>query len=135
MSKIDTARSWALNYQLLMSAVTDAAGDIKALGIECREFFVLTEIEDYPFPAELALRLSMPKPSVTVYLKKLEADGFVRREIDPEDLRRHRLIVTPKGRKVTARARAILSESFSARLARLTASERDVFQRLLEKLS
>jgi MarR family transcriptional regulator, temperature-dependent positive regulator of motility len=41
-----------------------------------------------------------------VYSKKLEADGFVRREIDPKDLRRHRLIVTSKGRKVaTPRSR------------------------------
>jgi len=41
----------------------------------------------------------MPKATVTVYLKRLEAAGFVRREIDPSDLRRHRLLLTATGRK------------------------------------
>jgi DNA-binding MarR family transcriptional regulator len=36
---------------------------------------------------------------VTVYLKRLEAAGFVRREIDPADLRRHRLLLTRPGVK------------------------------------
>jgi DNA-binding MarR family transcriptional regulator len=38
-----------------------------------------------------------PKATVTVYLKRLEAAGFVRREIDPSDRRRHRLLLTPPG--------------------------------------
>jgi len=36
-----------------------------------------------------------PKATVTVYLKRLEAAGFVRREIEPSDRRRHRLLLTP----------------------------------------
>jgi DNA-binding MarR family transcriptional regulator len=56
----------------------------------------------------------MPKPTVTVNLKSLEAKGFVRREIDPKDLRRHRLLVTPAGRKLLARGPALLSEAFGA---------------------
>ena len=61
-----------------------------ALGLEIKELFVLAEIDEHPHPAELAVKLSMPKPSVTVNLKRLEAAGFVRREIDTTDLRRHR---------------------------------------------
>ncbi len=77
----------------------------------------------------------MPKPTVTVNLKRLEAAGFVRREIDATDLRRHRLIVTPAGRKVMTRGLALLSEAFGARLARLTAAEQSELRALLEKLS
>ncbi len=47
----------------------------------------------------------MPKPTVTVYVKRLEAAGFLRREIDAADLRRHRLILTPEGRKAMTRGR------------------------------
>ncbi len=65
----------------------------------------------------------MPKPTVTVNVKRLEAAGFVRREIDATDLRRHRLIVTPAGRKAMTRGLALLSEAFGARLARLTAAQ------------
>lgn len=134
MAKINAAQIWSLNYRLLSSVIAGANDDIAALGLEIKEFFVLAEIEVCPFPAKLAVRLSMPKPTITVYVKSLEAAGFVRREIDPEDLRRHRLVVTPAGRKIATRASAVLTEAFGARLVRLSASERDEFQKLLEKL-
>jgi hypothetical protein len=65
-------------------------------------------------PAELAALLSMPKPSVTAYVKHLEAAGFVRREIDAGDLHRHRSIVTPAGAKPW-RAASHCSRARSAR--------------------
>src|SRR5688572_22111833 len=134
MAKIDAIRLWSLNYRLLMSVITGVAPDIAALGIETKELFVLAEIDEHPHPAELAQRLCMPKPSVTVYVKHLEAAGFVRREIDPEDLRRHRLLVTAAGRRIMTRGLTLLSEAFGARLARLSAGEQTQFAALLEKM-
>lgn len=135
MAKSNASQTWSLNYRLLSCVIAEANDDIAALGLEIKEFFVLAEIEVCPFPAQLAVRLSMPKPTITVYVKSLEAAGFVRREIDPEDLRRHRLVVTPAGKKVAARASTVLTEAFGVRLARLSSSERDELQRLLEKMS
>jgi DNA-binding MarR family transcriptional regulator len=135
MAKIDAIQLWSLNYRLLMSVITGVTPDIAALGIETKELFVLAEIDDHPHPAELAQRLCMPKPSVTVYLKHLEAAGFVRREIDPEDLRRHRLLVTPAGRRIMNRGLTLLSEAFGARLSRLSAAEQGELGALLEKMS
>ena len=109
MAKVDAAKLWSLNYRLLTSVITSVAPQIAALGIEIKELFVLAEIDDHPHPAELAVRLSMPKPSVTVYVKHLEAAGFVRREIDTSDLRRHRLQVTAAGRRIMTRGLALLS--------------------------
>jgi DNA-binding MarR family transcriptional regulator len=63
------------------------------------------------------------------------AANFVRREIDAGDLRRHRLNLTPAGRKVMVRGQALLSEAFGARLSRLNAAEQAQFAALLEKLS
>jgi len=133
--KIDAARIWSLNYRLLTSVITSVARDIGALGLEVKELFVLAEIDEHPHPAKLAARLSMPKPTVTVNLKRLEAAGLVRREIDAADLRRHRLMVTPAGRKLMTRGLALLSEAFGARLARLSAAEQTELKALLEKLS
>jgi DNA-binding MarR family transcriptional regulator len=76
----------------------------------------------------------MPKPSVTVYVKHLEAAGFVRREIDTNDLRRHRLQVTAAGRRIMTRGLALLSEAFGARLARLSAGEQTELGALLTKM-
>lgn len=112
MSKIDPARVWSLNYQLLMSVISAVADDIGALGLEPKELFVLAEVDEHPHPAELAATLCMPKPTITVYLKRLEAAGFLRREIDASDLRRHRMSVTPAGRKTMAQGLALLSGAF-----------------------
>jgi DNA-binding MarR family transcriptional regulator len=135
MTKIDAAKIWSLNYRLLMSVITSVSDDIAALGLETKELFVLAEIDDHPHPAELASILCMPKPTVTFNLKRLEAAGFVRREIDQGDLRRHRLIVTAPGRKAMTRALALLSDAFGARLTRLNGKEQAELKTLLEKLS
>ncbi len=103
MSTIDPAKLWSLNYRLLMSVIAAVAPRIAALGLETKELFLLGEVEAHPYPAELAAVLCMPKPTVTVYVKRLEAAGFLRREIDAADLRRHRLVVTPAGRKAISR--------------------------------
>lgn len=130
----DVGKIWSLNWQLMMSVITNVAPDIAALGLETKELFVLAEVEAHPHPAALATVLSMPKPTVTFYLKRLEAAGLVSREIDSADLRRHRLIVTAKGRKTMTKGLALLSSAFGARLSRLSAAEQGELARLLAKL-
>ena len=135
MPKTDVGKIWSLNYRLLMSVITSVASDITELGLETKELFVLAEVEAHPHPAELAGVLSMPKPTVTMYVKRLEAAGFLRREIDGADLRRHRLMLTSDGRKTMARGLALLSKAFGARLARLSSVQRSELATLLEKLN
>ncbi|WP_338867864.1 MarR family winged helix-turn-helix transcriptional regulator [Myxococcus stipitatus] len=135
MSKIDPARIWSLNHRLLMSVIASVASDITALGLETKELFVLSEVDDHPYPAELAASLCIPKPSVTLYVKRLEAAGFLRREIDTADLRRHRLHLTSAGRKVMQQGNALLSEAFALKLGRLSAAQQAELRALLEKMS
>jgi DNA-binding MarR family transcriptional regulator len=134
MAKNDAVELWSLNYRLLSSVIASVASDVGELGLEIKELFVLADIDAHPHPAELAVRLSMPKPTVTVYLKRLEAAGFVRREIDSNDLRRHRLLVTTAGRRAMKRGLSLLSEAFGARLSRLSATEQALLGALLEKM-
>jgi DNA-binding MarR family transcriptional regulator len=133
-AEIDAARIWSLNYRLLMIVITGVAAEIAELGLETKELFVLAEIDEHPHPAELADTLCMPRPTVTMNLKKLEAAGFVRREIDAADLRRHRLSLTPAGRKAMTRGMALLSRAFAERLGRLGAREQAQLKELLEKM-
>jgi DNA-binding MarR family transcriptional regulator len=135
MPKIDVGKIWSLNYRLLMAVITGVAPEITKLGLEVKELFVLAEVDAHPHPAELADILSMPKPTVTIYLKRLEAAGFVRREIHAADLRRHRLTLTPEGRKIMVRGLTLLSNAFGARLARLSSAQQAELAALLEKLS
>ncbi|WP_406814006.1 MarR family winged helix-turn-helix transcriptional regulator [Mycobacterium sp. M23085] len=134
MSAVDAAKIWSLNYRVLLSVISCAEADICALGLESKELFLLAEIDEHPYPAELAAALSMPKATVTLYLKRLEAAGFVRREIDPADLRRHRLLLTPAGRQAARKGLSLLSDEFDKRLGRLTAAQRNELKGLLEKI-
>ena len=134
MSLDDAAKIWSLNYRVLLSVISSVEADITALGLESKELFLLAEIDEHPYPAELAATLSMPKPTVTVYLKRLEAAGFVRREIDPADLRRHRLQLTPAGRQATKDGLALLSDAFGKRLERLTRAQQKELKNLLEQI-
>jgi DNA-binding MarR family transcriptional regulator len=135
MAKLDPAKIWSLNYRLLITVIASVTPDVSALGVETKELFLLSELDAHPHPAELATVLLMPKPTVTVTVKRLEAAGLVRREIDTADLRRHRLILTPAGRKTMTRGLAYLSDAYGARLARLTLAEQSQLKALLEKLS
>jgi DNA-binding MarR family transcriptional regulator len=134
MSAVDAAKIWSLNYRVLLSVIACAEADICALGLESKELFLLAEIDDHPYPAELAAAMSMPKATVTLYLKRLEAAGFVRREIDPADLRRHRLLLTESGRSAAADGLALLAGEFDKRLGRLTAVQQKELKNLLEKI-
>lgn len=135
MPKNNVGKIWALNYRLLMSVIADVTPDINELGLETKELFLLAEVDSNPHPAELACVLSMPKPTVTTYIKRLEAAGFLRREINAADLRRHRLTLTPEGRKAMTNGFALLSKAFDARLGRLSSTQQAEFATMLEKLS
>src|SRR6476659_10536167 len=115
----DAAKIWSLNYRVLLSVIASVEADITALGLDSKSLFLLAEVDEHPYPAELAATMCMPKATVTVYLKRLEAAGFVRREIDTTDLRRHRLELTPAGRRATNDGLALLSAAFGKRLQRL----------------
>jgi DNA-binding MarR family transcriptional regulator len=134
MAKIDITKLWALNYRLITAVIGEVAPALRELGIEVKELFLLAELEAHPHPAALAEALLIPKPSVTVYVKRLEAAELVKREIDNADLRRHKLSLTPEGRKVMTGGLALLAEAFGQRLARLTATQQAELKSLLEKM-
>ena len=134
MPDVSAASIWRLNHRVLTSVLNDCTADFEALGLEPKEFFVLAEVDECRYPAALATRLATPKASVTVYLKTLEAASLIRREIDQDDLRRHRIVLTTRGRNTLSQAQSILARAFQGSLAALSTAERTEFQRLLEKV-
>jgi DNA-binding MarR family transcriptional regulator len=126
---------WTLNFNLSLSVMAEVAPSIRGLRVEMKEFFLLTALDDNPNPADLARALMTPKPTVTFMVKRMEAAGYIKRELEPDDLRRFRLTLTAPGRKAMEKARAIFEEAFGRRLARLTQAQRAELQRLLEQMS
>jgi DNA-binding MarR family transcriptional regulator len=134
MQSIDPATLWSLHYRMTASVIAEIGPRLSALGLEAKELFVLAGIDELPYPADLADTLCIPRPTVTTNLKRLEAAGLVRREIDPSDLRRHRLHVTDAGREVAAAGMEILVGAFGARLARLAPGQQAELKALLEAM-
>ena len=130
----DGARIWGLNFRLSTEVLGDATTGIEELGIEAKEFFVLDGVEELSYPAEIARRLSMSRPALTLHLRNLEQKGFLTREVDRADLRRHRLTLTARGNEVARTARRLIAETYDARLDRLSVAEKKRFGKLLAKL-
>jgi DNA-binding MarR family transcriptional regulator len=66
-------------WQLIQSVMDESEPALGALGLSPKAFFLLEEVGDHPFPAELARRMHLPPPTVTYLVKQLEALGFVER--------------------------------------------------------
>jgi len=69
-------------------------------------FLVLWERDDLTVKA-LGERLYLDSGTITPLLKRLEARGFVERRKDDEDERQVRVLLTPAGRALRAKALAI----------------------------
>lgn len=132
---MNPATVWSLHYRITVSVIAEIGPQLARLGLDGKELFVLAGIDELPYPADLADSLCIPRPTVTTNLKRLEAAGLVRREIDPSDLRRHRLHLTEAGQEVARAGMEILAEAFGARLARLTPDRQAELQGLLEDMA
>jgi len=135
MRKISPWTLWTLNFRVMTSLMTDVAPRIRALRLEMKEFLLLSELDEHPNPADLARALVTPKPSVTFMVKRMEALGYLRRELQSDDLRRFRLTLTPSGRRAMERAREIFDEEFGRRLSRLTQAQRVELMRIFERMA
>ncbi|BBL82238.1 MarR family winged helix-turn-helix transcriptional regulator [Thermus thermophilus] len=104
------------------------------LGLSGLEAWLLKVLSQRPYPSDAARAMGLPPPTVSHMVRRLERAGFLAREVDPEDLRRHRLRLTPKGARALRRAEALMAEAFARRASRLQEGERAELLRLFAKL-
>src|ERR1700724_2793673 len=93
---------WGLllrNVSVFPPVVEKADPGLSLLELDTKRLFILCMVDANAFPADLARVLSMPKPSMTFLIKKLEESGYLRRQGEKGDLRRYRLTITPAGIK------------------------------------
>jgi DNA-binding MarR family transcriptional regulator len=135
MRKMSPWSLWTLNLRVMTSLMADVAPRLRQLRLEIKEFLLLSELDEHPNPADLARALVTPKPSVTFIVKRMEAVGYVRRELQRDDLRRFRLTLTPSGRSAMESAREIFDEEFGRRLSRLTQAQQLELMRIFERMA
>lgn len=136
-----TARFDAENADPLLSPIASVGRKLfdvfeREVGMIPPVYFMLDAVasEDGISQAQLGRLFEVAPTRVTRLAQKMEADGFVRRERDPEDNRVVRIRLTAEGRQMfeTASGR---HRAFSSKLQKaLENSERKELQRLLAKL-
>jgi len=104
------------------------------LELDAKRLFILCMVDANPFPADLARALSMPKPSMTFLIKKLEESGYLRRQGEKGDLRRYRLTITPAGIKARDKGAEAVNRIFGASLNRLSAADQATLSRIVDQL-
>jgi DNA-binding MarR family transcriptional regulator len=119
-----------------------ARSDIQAAlaehGLATSDYGVVVALADFGelSQQQLADRLDADKSHVVRLIDQLEQRGLVTRAADPTDRRRHRIELTPAGRKLSRAVMPIAETAEAAHLETLSASERrtlaDLLRRVLE---
>ena len=130
-------RPWELllrNVNVLHSVLEKAEPELSLLELDSKRLFILCTVEANAFPADLARALSMPKPSLTFLVKKLEESGYLRRQGEKGDLRRYRLTITPTGIKARDKGAEAVNRIFGASLNSLSAADQATLSRIIDQL-
>jgi len=104
-------------------------------GLAPAALYLLAAVERHPYPTELAREFGLPAPSVSRWLRDLETQGYLVRATVPEDLRRYRLELTPRGAQVRAAVQAGVAREMGVLLGRLQPGERGELLRLLRAVA
>ena len=130
-------RPWELllrNVNVIHAALERAEPELSLLELDAKRLFILCMVDAHPFPADLARALSLPKPSMTFLIKKLEESGYLRRQGEKGDLRRYRLTITPAGIKARDKGDEAVNRIFGACLNRLSAVDQATLSRIVDQL-
>ncbi len=125
----------ALGYAFTHALYTEAKELLVKEGLSPRKAHLLGLLaKGVDLPSQLAELLEVHPSQVSHLLAALEEEGLVERSPDPQDRRKVKLFLTPKGREAAARAEALWLSVFGRRLARLSPEEQAAFLRILRKL-
>ncbi|MFH1474491.1 MAG: MarR family transcriptional regulator [Chloroflexota bacterium] len=84
---------------------------------------------------EIGEMLHLAAPTVTSMLKRMERNGTIAREADPDDQRVTRVRLTPAGQALDGELRGILAQSLGQILDSMTDDDRRQLARLLDVLA
>jgi DNA-binding MarR family transcriptional regulator len=123
--------------RLGFSAKDHSHGAFEGTGLSPFHYAVLALLEEDPRETQAAIAdaLGYDRSHVVRLLDELEERDLVVRKRDPEDRRRHVVKMTPEGRKMLAKLRAIVARLEDHFLAPLDRDDRAVLHALLVRLA
>ncbi len=114
--------------------------EVLPYGFTLKQFYVLRQLKGKGVlnPSEIADMLYCDRPTATVVIKNMEKQGWVKRDLDPDDSRRIKVTLKPAGQmKMKEIARKLIDskkKSFDP-LSCFTSREKEQFTKLLAKLN
>ena len=93
----------------------------------------LNHCKEPPCPRDVEEAFHLSHPTVSGILSRLEQKGFIRLLPDPEDGRRKRIHILPKGRQCHDLMHRTIQENEERLVADFTPEEREQFARLLQR--
>lgn len=82
----------------------------------------------------LSEELLIDKTTTAKAIRKLETEGYIRRETDPEDQRYNRLYLTDEGKRIVPEVRAVLEEVTRLSREGLSDEEYELLLNLLQRM-
>lgn len=100
------------------------------------QFFMLIAVESYGrcTMGTLARNMKIRMPTATGIIARMVSAGLVKRQSDPSDRRSVIVTVTPKGARLIAAFKVVLSDRWAAALKGLDAAELRQFHAIILKL-
>jgi DNA-binding MarR family transcriptional regulator len=122
-------------WQLLHSILKEATPGLRKLGLDTREFLLLSKLQEFPHPAQLAEELFLPASTITLLTKTLEKQEIILRCTDKADLRRFRFEITVKGAGLLKDAKRIVEEIMGRRVDKLSPNQLKQLRTLIDLLT
>jgi len=119
------------------AAQEEVEGELGEVGLSLARLAALRVLSDagesLPL-TQLAEKLSCVKSNITQLVDRLEADGLVRRQLDPKDRRARLAALTPAGRSACREGTRVQEAAEQRWLRKLSAAESRQLAGLLTKL-
>ncbi|MEX1071389.1 MAG: MarR family transcriptional regulator [Anaerolineales bacterium] len=108
---------------------------LKRLDLSMQQFGLLMSVMRHPGIRvhEIAETLRVSTPTVSVAVRKLEKQGWLKRKPDPEDKRAAQLYLSRKAALLAQRAKSFRRKRINEFMNGLTSAEQDQLLTLLEK--
>jgi MarR family transcriptional regulator for hemolysin len=124
-----------LFFRLWRASHVRAADALGSVGLTPALFALLNVIgaREGAIQQELGSAMGIDRSTMVSLIDQLESAGLAKRRPSATDRRARQIAITPKGRRLLQRARAMISETEDEIFAGLTAEERSELVRLLRR--
>src|ERR687892_734797 len=130
-----TAATGSMNSLIRLSRLVFRRASEDVIGIRLKQLIALDYLREQSGSSQqqLGQTLMLDPNNCVILLNDLEQDGYVERQRDPTDRRRHLVTMTPAGERALEHAEEKLETIEDSVIGNLTASERAALHKLLVK--